>query len=152
MYFAWALFNVPLMEWFWLIELLSVLRSGLIGVSIGFGGPAGSIPQSGVHHVSRAIILQGLSRAVQIGFILYVLVELDSAIVREFALGVAVSEDRAWVPFGVDVAGAECRLGGCILGVVVWMRLWLRLRAVSPRRRVEGVIGLGDVVLVESTK
>ena len=52
MHLAWALFSVPLMEWFWLIKLLSVLRSGLIGVSIGFGGPAGSVPQSRVHHVS----------------------------------------------------------------------------------------------------
>ena len=50
--FAWALPDVPLMEWFRLIELLSVLSSGLIGVSVGFRGPAGSVPQSGVHDVS----------------------------------------------------------------------------------------------------
>ena len=80
------------------------------------------------------------------------LVDLESAIAREFAVGVAVSEDGAWVPFGINVASAECRLGGRILGVVVWMRLWLGLRSVSPRGRVEGVIGPGDVVLVESTK
>lgn len=152
MYFTWALFNVSLMEWFWLIELLSVLRSGLISVRIWLGGPAGSVPQSGVHDVSGAIILQGLSRAVQVGFILYVLVDLDCALVREFTFGGAVSEDRAWVPFGVDVTGAECRLGGRILGVVVWMCLWLCLRAVSPRSRVKGLISLGDVVLVESIK
>lgn len=74
---SWALFTLSLLEWFWLVELLSVLRSGLIGVRVGFSRPAGSVPQGRVHHIARAIILQALARAVQVLFVLHVLVELN---------------------------------------------------------------------------
>ena len=43
--FSWALLNNSVVEWFWLIELFSVLGSVLICVSVSLGGPAGAIPK-----------------------------------------------------------------------------------------------------------
>ena len=44
--FSWALSHDSIVERFWLIELLSVLRSILISVGVSLGRPAGTIPQS----------------------------------------------------------------------------------------------------------
>jgi len=41
---AWALLQNSVVERLWLIELFSVLRSILIGVSVSLGGPASAIP------------------------------------------------------------------------------------------------------------
>ena len=46
--FSRALSDDSIVEWFWLIELLSVLSSILIGVSVLLSGPAGTIPESGI--------------------------------------------------------------------------------------------------------
>ena len=54
--FARALPSNSIVEWFWLVELLSVLSSVLIGVRVPLGGPARTIPEGRVHDVARAII------------------------------------------------------------------------------------------------
>lgn len=82
--FSWALLNNSIVEWFWLIELFSVLSSILISVSVWFGGPAGAIPESRVHHISRAIIKKRLPWAIQIGLVLNVLMDLDGSLFGEF--------------------------------------------------------------------
>lgn len=50
----------------------------------------------------------------------------------------------------VNIAGPERGLVGVVLAVVVWVRLWQGLSSISARGGVEGLVGLGDVVLVES--
>ena len=81
--FTRALLNDSIVEWFWLIELLSVLRSVLISMGVWFAGPAGAIPQGRVHHVSRAVIDKRLSWSIQVGLVLDVLVDLDSFLLGE---------------------------------------------------------------------
>lgn len=43
--FAWALLHNSVVERFWLIELFSVLRSVLIGVSVPLSSPTGIVPE-----------------------------------------------------------------------------------------------------------
>ena len=81
--FAWTLSNNSVVEWFWLIELFSVLSSVLISVRVFLCGPAGTIPEGGIHHVAGAIIDQRLSWTVQVRFILDVLVNLNGFLIRE---------------------------------------------------------------------
>jgi len=78
--FSRALSDDSIVEWFWLIELLSVLSSILIGVSVLLSGPAGTIPESGIHDIARAIINKRLSWAVQVSFVLDMLVDLNSSL------------------------------------------------------------------------
>lgn len=78
--FSRALSDDSIVEWFWLIELLSVLSSILIGVSVFLSGPAGTIPESGIHDIARAIINKRLSWAVQVSFVLDMLVDLNSSL------------------------------------------------------------------------
>jgi len=78
--FSRALSDDSIVEWFWLIELLSVLSSILIGVSVLLSGPAGTIPESGIHDIARAIINKRLSWAVQVSFVLNMLVDLNSSL------------------------------------------------------------------------
>jgi len=78
--FSRALSHNSIVEWFWLIELLSVLSSILIGVSVLLSGPAGTIPESGIHDIARAIINKRLSWAVQVSFVLDMLVDLNSSL------------------------------------------------------------------------
>jgi len=66
-----------IVEWFRLVELFSVLSSILISVSVSLSGPARAVPESRIHHVARAIIKKGLSRSVDIGLVLDVLVDFD---------------------------------------------------------------------------
>ena len=82
--FSWALLNDSIVEWFWLIELFSVLGSILIGVSVWLCGPAGAVPESRVHHISRAIIKKRLPWTIQIGLVLNVLMDLDGSLFGEF--------------------------------------------------------------------
>ena len=82
-----------MVEWFWLVELLSVLSSVLIGVGVSLGGPARAVPESRVHDVARAIIEQRLSRSVQIRLILNVLVDLERSLLRELLGRVPRSEN-----------------------------------------------------------
>lgn len=97
-------------EWFWLVELFSVLRSILISVSVLLCGPTGVVPKSGVHNVSRAIVEECLSWSVQICLICDMLLELNSILLREFLRGVTIFEDRLGLSFWVDVAGPESSL------------------------------------------
>ena len=76
--FSRTLSNNSIVEWFRLVELFSILSSILISVGVLLSSPAGTIPEGRVHHVTRAIIQQRLSRAVQIRFILNVLVNMHS--------------------------------------------------------------------------
>ena len=80
-------------EWFWLVELFSVLRSILISVSVFLCGPTGIVPKSGVHNVSRAIVEECLSWSVQICLICDMLLELNSILLREFFRGITIFED-----------------------------------------------------------
>ena len=50
--FARTLPDDSIVEWFWLIELFSVLSSILISVCVLLGGPASAVPERRVHHVS----------------------------------------------------------------------------------------------------
>jgi hypothetical protein len=97
-------------EWFWLVELFSVLRSILISVSVLLCGPTGVVPKSGVHNVSRAIVEKCLSWSVQICLICHMLLELNSILLREFLRGVTIFEDRLGLSFWVNVAGPESSL------------------------------------------
>lgn len=97
-------------EWFWLVELFSVLRSILISVSVLLCGPTGVVPKSGVHNVSRAIVEECLSWSVQICLICDMLLELNSILLREFLRGVTIFEDRLGLSFWVNVAGPESSL------------------------------------------
>lgn len=77
--FSRTLSHNSIVEWFWLVELFSVLSSILIGMSVLLSCPAGAIPQGGVHHITRAIVNKRLSWTVEVCFILDVLVDLDSS-------------------------------------------------------------------------
>ena len=107
--FSRTLSNNSIVEWFRLVELFSILSSILISVGVLLSSPAGTIPEGRVHHVTRAIIQQRLSRAVQIRFILNVLVNMHSFFFRELFRGVSVFEDGAWLCFWVDITRPECR-------------------------------------------
>ena len=77
--------DLTLVEWFWLIELLSILGSLLIGMNITFSGPATAIPQSAVHNISRTIIFKCLSWSIDVSFIGNVFVNVDSFFSTEFS-------------------------------------------------------------------
>ena len=81
--FTRTLSDDSVVERFWLIELFSVLSSILISVSDSLSGPACAVPEGRVHHIAGAIIQEGLPWSVQIGFVLNVLVDLNSFFLRE---------------------------------------------------------------------
>ena len=138
------------MEGFGLVELLSVLGSLLVSMHILLSGPAGGVPEGRVHSISRAIVHQRLPWPIQVGFVGHVLLELDSLFLRKLLVWVPGLEHGAWVLFGADVAGSEGGLVGRVLRVVCWVGQWLGLGAEPPGSRVEGVVRLRDVHLVES--
>ena len=78
------------------------------------------------------------------------LLELDSLFLRKLLVWVPGLEHGAWVLFGADVAGSEGGLVGRVLRVVGWVGQRLGLGAEPSGSRVEGVVGLRDVHLVES--
>ena len=138
------------MEGLGLIELLSILRSVLIRVEILLGGPAGTVPQRRVHRVARAVVEERLSGTIQVLLILHMLVEFPGDVVGEFAAGVAISEHRARMSLGVDVACAERGLIGRVVGMVMRMSERLGSRAISARRSIERLVCLGDHALIEA--
>lgn len=148
--FAWALPSNSMVEWFWLVELLSVLSSVLIGVGVSLGGPARTIPERRVHDVARAIIEQRLSRSVQIRLILNVLVDLDRSLLRELLGRVPCSEDGLRLLFWVNIAGAESRFIWRIFRVIMRMGLRHGLGTVSPGGGVESIVSYWDPLCIES--
>ena len=148
---ARTLSDDPVMERLRLIELLSVLRSILISVSIFFRCPASAIPQRWVHYISRAIIEKGLSWSVQICLIRHMLVELNCFFLGEFSLRITVSEDRFRLLLWIDVTSSESSLIRCILWVIIWMSLRHSFSAISPWGRVQRIICLRNPFGIESS-
>ena len=148
---ARTLSDDPVMERLWLIELLSVLRSILISVSIFFRCPASAIPQRWVHYISRAIIEEGLSWSVQISLVSHMLVEFDCFFLWEFSLRIAVSEDGLRLLLWIDVTSSKGSLIGWILWVIIWMSLRHCFSAISPRSRVERIVCLRNPLGIESS-
>ena len=147
---ARALLDVSLVERLGLIELLSILRSVLIGVDIFLSGPAGAVPQRRVHRVARAVVEERLSRTIEVLLVLHMLVESPGDLSGEFAAGIAILEHRAGLLLGVDVARTESRLVGSVVRVVMGMSEGLGSRAISARRGIQGLVRSGDVGLVET--
>ena len=81
--FTRTLSDNSIVEWFWLVELFSVLSSILISVSVSLSGPACAIPESRVHHITGAIIKKSLSRSVDIGLVLNMLMEFNCFLLGE---------------------------------------------------------------------
>ena len=104
---ARTLSHDSIVEWFWLIELFSVLSSILVGVSDSLSGPARAVPEGRVHHVARAIIKKGLSRSVQIGLVLNVLMNLNSFLLGELLRRISVLKHGLWLRLRVNIAGSE---------------------------------------------
>lgn len=80
------------MEWLWLIKLLSVLCSPLIGVNVLLSGPTGVIPESRVHDITRAVIDECLSWSIEVGLVSDHLLEVEALLVCELNAGVSGSE------------------------------------------------------------
>lgn len=148
--FTRTLSHDSIVEWFWLVELFSVLSSILVSMSDSLSGPARAIPEGRVHHVARAIIKERLSRSVQIRLVLNVLVNLNSFLIRELLGRIPVLEDGLRLMLGVDIAGTEGRLIWSVLRMVMRMRLWHRLGTVSSRGGVQCLIGHWNPLSVES--
>ena len=108
--FTRTLSNDSIVEWFWLIELFSVLSSILVSVSVSLGGPACAIPEGRVHHVTGAILKKRLSWSIQIGLVLNVLVDLNSFLLRELLVGVPILENGLRLLLRVNIACTEGRL------------------------------------------
>ena len=141
--------NNSVVEWFRLVELFSVLSSILISVSVGLGCPAGAVPKSRVHHVSRAIIEECLSWSIQICLVCHVLLELDGVLFGELFGWITVLEHGRWLHLWINITGSESRLIWRILRVIMWMSKGHRFRAVSPGRRVQRLIGLWNPLGIE---
>ena len=142
--------NNSVVEWFRLVELFSVLSSILISVSVGLGCPAGAVPKSRVHDVSRAIIEECLSWSVQIRLVSNMLLEPNSLLLREFLGWVTIFEYGRWLDFRVDVACSESRLIGSVLRVIMWVSLRHCLSTISPRGGVECVVGGWNPLSIKS--
>ena len=149
---AWALSNDAVVEWLGLVELLSVLGSLLVGVSIFFSCPAGAVPEGRVHYVARAIIEQSLPRAVEIGLVSHVLLEFYSLLHRELLGRITASEYRFGLSFGVHETGSEGRLVRLVLRVIMGVGLRHSLRPVSPRGGIKGVIRRRNPLGIESVR
>ena len=136
------------MEGLRLIVLLAVLRSVLISVEVAFSGPRGAVPERRIHRVARAVIVEGLSRTIQVLLVLNVLVEFARDFTAEGSVGISIPVDGGRVPLGIDVAGAERRLIWRIMRVVVRMSLGLSAGAIAPRGGIESLISLPRVKMV----
>ena len=132
-----------------LVELFSVLSSILISVGVLLGGPARAIPESRVHHVSRAIIEECLSWSIQICLVCHVLLELDGILFGELFGWITVLEYGRWLHLWINITSSESRLIWRILRVIMWMSKGHRFRAVSPGRRVQRLIGLWNPLGIE---
>lgn len=144
-----TLLDNPIVEWLGLVELFSVLSSILISVGVLLGGPARAIPESRVHHVSRAIIEECLSWSIQICLVCHVLLELDGVLFGELFGWITVLEHGRWLHLWINITGSESRLIWRILRVIMWMSKGHRFRAVSPGRRVQRLIGLWNPLGIE---
>ena len=140
------------MERLWLIELLPVLSTILVGVEVGLGGPRSRIPKCRVHSVARAIVVKCLSRTIQILFVLNMRVEFPCNIVREFARRLSASHDRARLSFWVNKRSSESGLVRGIFRVIVGMSEGLGFGTISPRSSVQSVISDWNMLFVKSKR
>ena len=138
-------------EWFWLVELFSVLSSILVSVRILFGGPACAVPEGRVHHIARAIIEQGLSWSIQVSLVCNMFLELDCLLLGELLGWVAILEHGRWLHFWVDITRSESCFVRWVLRVIMWVRLWHCLGTISPRGGIERLIRLWNPLSIEST-
>lgn len=151
-HFTRGLLGVSLVERLGLVVLLSVLSSRLIGVEVLLCGPGSAVPKSRVHRVARHIVIEGLTRTIQVRLILNVLVELSRSLGGEDSAGAAVSEDRRVLLLRVDVARSERRLIWRVSRVVLGVSGRLSARAISPRRRSQSIISRRDELRVEASR
>lgn len=147
---SWTLSGVSLVEGLGLVKLLSVLGSVLVGVEVLLSGPAGSVPKGGIHRVSRAVVVECLSWAVQIGLILDVLVELSGALSRKDKIGISISEHATWMSLRVEETSSESGLVWRIPGMVVGMSERFGSSAISPGGSVQSIVGAWNQGLVEA--
>ena len=148
--FAWTLLQNSIVEWLWLIELFSVLRSILIGVSVSLSGPACAVPERRVHDVAGAIINKRLSGSVEIGLVLDVLVDLDCFLLWEFPWRITSAEHRFRLWLRVNITSTESRLIWCVLRMIMRMGLRHCLGTISSWGGIESIIRLWNPLSVES--
>ena len=129
---SWALSDNSIVEWLGLVELLSILSSILVGMSIFFSCPASAIPKRRVHHIPRAIIEQSLSRTIQISFVRHVLLEFYSLFQREFLGRIPTSKHRFGLSLWINKTSAESSLVWLILGVIMRVALRHCFSTISP--------------------
>ena len=140
------------MEWFWLIELLSVLGSRLISVNIFFSCPACAIPQCWVHDVARTIINQRLFLTINICLILNMLMNFYGSFIWEFLIRVSWSINWTWMLLRIDKTRSECCLAWLVMRMVIWMSLWFSSSTISSWSCVQSIICFWDVNRVKSIK
>ena len=84
-----AMLDSSVVEWLWLIELLSVLGSHLVCVQVELSVPTCRVPQGRVHCVSRAIVNEGHSWTMQIGLVCDVSHWLEGSLAGELFISVS---------------------------------------------------------------
>lgn len=145
---ARALLGISLVEGLRLIELLAVLSSVLIRVEVTLGGPGSAVPERRIHRVARAVVVESLSRTVQVLLVLNVLVEFASELTAESPVRNSITVDLRGVPLRIDVAGTEGRLVGLVMRVVVRMSEGLSASAITPGGCIQRLVGLPRVQMV----
>ena len=149
---ARALLDRSVMEGLWLVELLSVLSSVLISVEILLRGPTCRVPECWIHHVSRAVVDEGLSLSVEVGLVCDQGLAFQSSLLWELFERVSGSKDLLGEYVWIHEACSKGCFVAFVFGMVSGMSWNLSLSAVSSRSGMHRFVCFRDVKLIETRR